>query len=78
MDSNHYASAVAANIEAARREIGLSTVALAASSGIPRTSLDRKLNRHGSFTVREIKALATALGSTALALSTVRDVSAAA
>ncbi|MFF3065946.1 helix-turn-helix domain-containing protein [Oerskovia sp. NPDC057915] len=78
MDSNHYASAVAANIETARRQSGLTKLSLAASSGIPRTSLDRKLNGRGDFTVREITALATALGTTPHALVTTRDVSAAA
>ncbi|MBD7949929.1 MULTISPECIES: hypothetical protein [Oerskovia] len=73
MDSNHYTSAVAANIETARQETGLTTLSLSASSGIPLVSLDRKLHQHGDFTVREIKALASALGTTTLALSTVQD-----
>lgn len=78
MDSNHYTSAVAANIETARRETGLTTLSLSASSGIPLVSLDHKLHRHGEFTVREVRALADALGTTTLALSTVRDLTASA
>ena len=78
MDSNGYALAVTANVEEARREAGLSLLSLSAASGIPRTSLDRKLNHHGHFTVREICSLATVLGTTACALSTAGYVSAAA
>lgn len=78
MDSIHYSLAVAANVEKARTGAGLTKLALSESSGIPRTSLDRKLKGQGDFTVRELKSLAIALETTARELATVRDVSAAA
>ncbi|MDF2805435.1 MAG: hypothetical protein K0S43_381 [Cellulosimicrobium sp.] len=62
MDSNQYATAIVRAINIACEESGISTNALALASGVPRTSLIRKLSGHGDLTVRETANIAAALG----------------
>jgi len=71
MDSNTYSESVARNAATAIKASGSSLAAIAETSGIPRSTLERKLRGVGSLTVREVKALADALGVTAQALTTV-------
>lgn len=79
MDSKTYSQAVARNVLAAIRTSGLSFAAVAEASGVPRSTLDRKLRIGvGDLTVREVKSLADALGTTAQALTTVVAVEVAA
>lgn len=74
MDSTEYAAAVAANVDAAIRDGDKSVLSIAAKTGIPRTTLDRRLRSGGlsPFTVSEVKAIATALDITAASLLVVR------
>lgn len=67
MDSTEYAAAVAANIQSAIKRAGKPVATLAAETGIPRSTLDRRLRSHGlsPFTVREVKAIALALSTPA-------------
>jgi len=78
MDSIEYSQAVSARINALRQSAGLSILTLSEKSGVPRTTLDRKLNGHADFSVREVKAIAEALGTSALELTTVYTASIAA
>lgn len=78
IDSIQYSQAVAAKVDAARETAGLSVLALSEQSGVARSTLDRKLKGVGDFTVREIKALATALGLTAADLTVIHTATAAA
>lgn len=73
MDSNSFARAVAENVEKAIDRSGLSLLAAAKKAGIPYTTLDRRIKSGGlsPFTVREVKAIADALGRTANDLLTV-------
>lgn len=73
MDSTDYAAAVAANIATAAERAGISVSALATTTAIPYSTLQRRLTSNGlsSFSVREIKAIADALGTTARDLITV-------
>ena len=73
MDSTTYAATVAANIKTEMNNKGRSVLSVAEATGIPRSTLLRRFNSEGmsAFTVREIKAIADDLGTTALALATV-------
>lgn len=73
MDSNQYAAAVAAKIEKAIKASGLSRNAVSKQTGIPYQTLTRRIaSRGGSpFSVREVKAIADTLGTTAAELTTV-------
>ena len=73
MDSTEYAAAVAAKVEKAMRQAGESHASLAAKTGIPRTTLQRRLTSGGvhPFNVRELRDIAQALGTTASELATV-------
>lgn len=61
MDSTEYTEAVTEAISQARSEAGMSVLALSRESGIPYSTLDRKLKGHGDFTMRETFNLAAAL-----------------
>lgn len=61
MDSTEYTEAVTEAIGQARNEAGMSVLALSRESGIPYSTLDRKLKGHGDFTMRETFNLAAAL-----------------
>jgi lambda repressor-like predicted transcriptional regulator len=76
MDSTAYAAAVAANIETAMKKSGRNLHSLSQETGISRTTLDRRFKSEGAsaFTVREIKAIARALDTTARDLVTVYEV----
>lgn len=47
---------------------GLSVKALADATGIPRTTLARRLTGHSSFTIRELNLIAPLLGTNAISL----------
>lgn len=49
-------------------EAGLSVLSLAGLTGIPRTTLNRRLLDPQSFTVRELRAVAEALGTSVTGL----------
>lgn len=53
---------VAAAVEAARGTAGLSEVALAEATNIPRSTLKRRLGGASPFTVEELDSIATVLG----------------
>ncbi len=77
MDSTQYAAAVAANVETAINQATprRSVQSIVLETGIPRTTLDRRLrsNGHSPFSVAELKLIADVLGTTANALSTVYE-----
>lgn len=54
-------TATAAKVEQARERAGISRLALSEATGIPRSTLIRKLNGHQSFTVGDIDVIAQAL-----------------
>lgn len=54
-------TATAAKVEAARESKGVSRLALSHQTGIPRTTLIRKLDGKQPFTVTDIQAIAGAL-----------------
>jgi transcriptional regulator with XRE-family HTH domain len=58
------ATATANNVVAAIEASGLTRQQVADLSGIPKTTLLRKLHGHASFTLDEIDRLARALGTT--------------
>jgi transcriptional regulator with XRE-family HTH domain len=60
MDSN-LTHQVATAVTAATSEAGHSILALAEGTGIPRTTLLRRLSGRSSFTVAELEAIATFL-----------------
>ena len=76
VDSTTYAAAVAAKIRTAIEEKGISVLSVATSTGIPRTTLDRRFKSDGAapFTVREIKKIANILGISASELTTVYEI----
>lgn len=78
MDSTTYSRKVAEKIETLRQAAGLSVKKLSEESLIPRNTLDRKLKGGGDFSVREIKAIATALKVSAAELTVIYDESTAA
>lgn len=51
------------SIDSRRQELGLTQVELADLSGIPRTTLMRKLRNPGTFTLDELAALSVALNA---------------
>ena len=67
MDHTSTAARLATAVAAALQTAGLSLRQAEEQTGIPRTTLRRKL-RTGAFTVPEIEALAAAAGTTAAAL----------
>lgn len=73
MDSTEYAAAVAAKVEHAMHAAHETQASLAEKTGIPRTTLQRRLTSHGihPFNVRELRDVAKALGTTAAELTTV-------
>jgi DNA-binding phage protein len=73
MDSTQYAAAVAANVEKSIAAAGRSVLSVALETGIPRTTLDRRLRSNGvsPFSVTELKLIADLLGTTARDLTTV-------
>ena len=75
MDSATYSALVAENVENALEAAGRSVLSIAESTGIPRSTLDRRLKSHGGspFSVREVKAIAIVLGITAAELLVVED-----
>lgn len=80
MDSTTYAARVAANIETAISAAGRSVVSVSAATGIPRSTLDRRIRSQGGspFSVREVKAIADELGITAASLLVIEVATAAA
>lgn len=56
------AQQVAAGVAQAIQDCGLSEVAVAERSGIPRTTLKRRLAGHSAFNVAELAAIAAVLG----------------
>lgn len=54
--------ATAAKVEAAREEAGISRLALSNAAGIPRSTQNRMLDGHQSFTVEAIEAIARVIG----------------
>lgn len=75
MDSTTYAAQVADNIRQAISSHGSTIREAAERAGIPSTTMNRRLASHGEspFTIREVKALADALGVTASSLTVVID-----
>lgn len=63
MESTDYSRRVTEAVNAIRHEAKISVLALAKASGIPNTTLDRKLRGIGDLTMREAAALAAALGT---------------
>lgn len=80
MDSTEYAAEVAAKVEKAIADAGESVASIALKTGIPRSTLQRRFNSHGTspFSVRELRDIAVATGTSASELATVYSVSAAA
>lgn len=73
MDSNQYSQKVTEKVITLRKAVGKSVLALSEEAAIPYTTLDRKLKAGGDFSIREIKALASALGVTAAELTLIYD-----
>ena len=73
MDSIQYSQAVSAKVNQAREDAGLSVLSLSEKTGIPRSTLDRKIHGHADFSVREIKAIAIALNTSAANLTVIED-----
>lgn len=73
MDSTTYSQRVSEKISNTRKAAGMSVKALSDQSAIPMTTLDRKLRGGGDFSIREIKALALALKTTAAELTLIYD-----
>lgn len=73
MDSTTYAAAVAQTVERAIRQAGMTIAGVAAATGIPRTTLDRRLRSGGlsALSVSEVKAIADVLGVSAASLLTI-------
>ena len=73
MDSTEFAAAVAANVDLAIKRAGKTVLSIASETGIPRTTLERRLRSAGlsPFTVTEIKAIGIALSIPARDLVTV-------
>lgn len=73
MDSTGYAAAVADNVHRAIAGRSRSVLSVAEATGIPRTTLDRRLRSGGAspFSVSELKAIADELGITVRDLTTV-------
>ena len=71
MDSTGYAAAVAAKVEKAIDDAGETQVSISEKTGIPRTTLQRRLNSSGvhPFNMRELADIATALGVPAAELA---------
>lgn len=63
MDTTRYAQSVAGSVVHLMNEAGESRLSLSTKTGIPRTTLNRRLDGHSSFTVRELAAIATVLGA---------------
>lgn len=59
--STGYAATVAAAVREAIENSGVTVVWLCETTGIPRTTLTRRLAGHASFTVAELDAIASAL-----------------
>jgi predicted transcriptional regulator len=57
-----YTERVAAAVAAAIAEAGITYQSVAHGSGIPPTTLHRKLNEHTAFNVRELEQIAKYLG----------------
>lgn len=68
MESTDYSRSAAEAVNEIRREAKISVLALAKATGIPNTTLDRKLRGIGDLTIREAAAIAAALGTTLSAL----------
>lgn len=75
MDSTEYAAAVANQIREAIDSVGETQVSISEKTGIPRTTLQRRLVGDGihPFTMREVKEIALVLGTTAKDLATVYE-----
>ncbi|MHB1063567.1 MAG: helix-turn-helix domain-containing protein [Georgenia sp.] len=75
MDSTQYAAAVADNVSGAIDTAGKSHLSLAQETGIPRTTLDRRLRSNGAsaFSVSELKDIANVLGIKVASLTTVYE-----
>lgn len=75
MDSATYSALVAENVENAIEAAGRSVLSIAESTGIPRSTLDRRLKSNGgsAFSVREVKAIAIELEVTAAELLVIED-----
>lgn len=75
MDSTTYAAEVADNIRRAIAAHGESIADVAYKSGIPTTTMHRRLASNGGspFSIREIKAIANTLDVTASSLTVVID-----
>lgn len=73
MDSNQYAQKVVEKIDTLRKVAGLSVNALALAAAIPHNTLGRKLKGGGDFSIREVKSLAVALGTTAAEITLIYD-----
>lgn len=73
MDSMQYAAAVADNVSRAIEASGKSHLSLAQETGIPRTTLDRRLRSSGGspFSVSELKDIADVLRVDVASLTTV-------
>lgn len=81
MDSTEYAAAVAEKTHRALTEAGESINSAARKSGIPRSTLDRKLNSGKgiqALTLRELHELASLAGTSASDLAKVYDTKAVA
>ena len=63
------AQQVAAGVVRAMQDAGLSEVTVSERSGIPRTTLKRRLAGHSAFNVAELAAIATVLGIAFTALT---------
>lgn len=68
MDSTDYSRRTTEAVNQIRREASISVLALSKATGIPSTTLDRKLRGIGEFTIREASAIAAALDLTLSAL----------
>lgn len=63
MDTTEYTKAVAASVDHLMDEAGVSLLSLSTKTGIPRTTLRRRVLGHTSFTVQELAAIAATLGT---------------
>ena len=68
MDTRSFSEIVAKRVEAAITQSGETQLGVALATGIPRSTLARRLSGYSPFTVSELSAIATALGVDVLTL----------
>lgn len=63
MDTKSLTTTVAESVDHLMEEAGVSLLSLSTTTGIPRTTLRRRIEDDGNITVRELELIARALGT---------------